>query len=57
MNNTKNLKIGISGAGNIGKTLDRKLTQAGHDVKVTNSRGPETIKVDVLVIGARSFDG
>jgi predicted dinucleotide-binding enzyme len=42
MNNTKNLKIGILGAGNIGKTLARKLAQAGHDVKVANSRSPET---------------
>jgi predicted dinucleotide-binding enzyme len=44
MNNTKNLKIGILGAGSIGKTLTLKLAQAGHDVKVANSRGPETLQ-------------
>jgi len=54
MNNTKNLKIGILGAGNIGKTLARKLAQAGHDVKVANSRGPETIAADALEFGARA---
>ncbi|MEG4396730.1 NAD(P)-binding domain-containing protein [Microcoleus sp. BROC3] len=54
MSNTKNLKIGIIGAGNIGKTLARKLAQAGHDVKVANSRGPETIEADALEFGARA---
>jgi predicted dinucleotide-binding enzyme len=54
MSNTKNLKIGIIGAGNMGKHLARKLAQAGHDVKVANSRGPETIDADVLEFGARA---
>ena len=54
MSNTKNLKIGILGAGNIGKTLARKLAQTGHDVKVANSRGPETIDADALEFGARA---
>ena len=54
MSNTKNLKIGILGTGNIGKTLARKLAQAGHDVKVANSRGPETIAADALEFGARA---
>jgi 8-hydroxy-5-deazaflavin:NADPH oxidoreductase len=54
MSNTKNLKIGILGAGNIGKTLARKLAQAGHDVKIANSRGPETIAAEALEFGARA---
>ncbi|MEG4007235.1 NAD(P)-binding domain-containing protein [Microcoleus sp. Pol11C1] len=54
MSNTKNLKIGILGVGHIGKTLARKLAQAGHNVKVANSRGPETIGADVLEFGARA---
>jgi len=37
------MKIGIIGAGNIGATLTRRLTAAGHDVAVANSRGPETL--------------
>ena len=48
------MKIGILGAGHIGKTLARKLSAAGHDVKVANSRGPETIAPDVLATGARA---
>jgi 8-hydroxy-5-deazaflavin:NADPH oxidoreductase len=54
MNNTKKLNIGILGTGHIGKTLARKLAEAGHDVKVANSRGPETIEPDVLAFGARA---
>src|SRR4051812_42883993 len=48
------MKIGILGVGHIGKTLARKLSAAGHDVKVANSRGPETIEADVLASGARA---
>jgi predicted dinucleotide-binding enzyme len=48
------MKIGILGVGHIGKTLARKLSAAGHDVKVANSRGPETIEADVLTSGARA---
>jgi predicted dinucleotide-binding enzyme len=38
------MKIGIIGAGNIGGTLTRRLSQLGHDVSVANSRGPETLQ-------------
>jgi predicted dinucleotide-binding enzyme len=38
------MKIGIIGAGNIGGTLTRRLTQRGHEVEVANSRGPETLQ-------------
>ncbi|SES46674.1 hypothetical protein SAMN03159406_04846 [Rhizobium sp. NFR03] len=47
------MKIGILGAGTIGATLARKLAAAGHEVKVANSRGPETIKTEVLETGAK----
>ena len=56
MNNTKNLKIGILGVGHIGKTLARTLAEVGHDVKVANSRGPETIAADALAFGARAVE-
>src|SRR5829696_8334104 len=49
------MKIGILGVGHIGKTLALKLSAAGHDVKVANSRGPETIGADVLASGARAL--
>jgi 8-hydroxy-5-deazaflavin:NADPH oxidoreductase len=37
------VKIGIIGAGFIGGTLTRRLTQLGHDVRVSNSRDPQTL--------------
>lgn len=48
------MKIGILGVGHIGKTLARTLPGAGHDVKVANSRGPQTIDPDVLANGSRA---
>lgn len=48
------MKIGILGTGNIGKTLVRELSEAGHEVKVANSRGPETIEHELLSSGARA---
>jgi predicted dinucleotide-binding enzyme len=48
------VKIGILGVGHIGRTLARQLGAAGHDVKVANSRGPDTIEADVLATGARA---
>ncbi|MFF5705087.1 NADPH-dependent F420 reductase [Streptomyces sp. NPDC012794] len=37
------MKIGIIGAGNIGGNLTRRLTSLGHQVRVANSRGPQTL--------------
>lgn len=48
------MKIGILGTGHIGKTLVQRLSAAGHDVRVANSRGPETIEADVLSSGGRA---
>src|SRR3954452_9453072 len=48
------MRIGILGAGHIGKTLALRLSAAGHGVKVANSRGPETIGAEVLASGARA---
>lgn len=48
------MKIGILGTGHIGKTLVRKLSGAGHEVKVANSRGPETIDTALLRSSARA---
>jgi predicted dinucleotide-binding enzyme len=46
------MKIGIIGAGPIGATLARKFSQAGHAVKIANSRGPETLEVIAAETGA-----
>lgn len=48
------MKIGILGTGNIGRTLVLKLSAAGHDIKVANSRGPDTIEDDLLIHGAQA---
>ena len=47
------MKIGIIGTGHIGKTLVIRLSEAGHQVKVANSRGPESIEADLLINGAQ----
>jgi predicted dinucleotide-binding enzyme len=35
--------VGILGAGRMGRTLATLLTGAGHDVRLANSRGPDTL--------------
>jgi predicted dinucleotide-binding enzyme len=45
------VKIGIIGAGHIGGTLAARLVAAGHEVAISNSRGPETLAGTVA--GAR----
>ncbi|MBJ7595868.1 MAG: NAD(P)-binding domain-containing protein [Candidatus Dormibacteraeota bacterium] len=46
------MKIGIIGAGNIGAALTHRLTALGHEVKVANSRGPETLTELAVETGA-----
>lgn len=48
------MKIGIIGAGNIGATLARRLVASGHDVKISNSKGPETIRDIARQTGAKA---
>jgi 8-hydroxy-5-deazaflavin:NADPH oxidoreductase len=50
------MKIGIIGTGNIGGTLARKLTAAGHEVRVANSRGPDGVRAFAEEIGATPVD-
>jgi len=47
------VKIGIIGAGNIGATSARLIAEAGHEVAISNSRGPETLSDVVQKIGGR----
>ncbi|MCA1480907.1 NAD(P)-binding domain-containing protein, partial [Bradyrhizobium sp. NBAIM08] len=37
------MRIAIIGAGQIGGTLARKLSALGHEVRVANSRDPQTL--------------
>ena len=46
------MKIGTIGAGEIGGTLIRQYSKAGHSVKMANSSGPEKLKSLSLETGA-----
>jgi predicted dinucleotide-binding enzyme len=48
------MRIGIIGAGNIGGTLARKLTELGDQVRVANSRGPASLASLAKETGARA---
>ena len=46
------MRIGVIGAGNMGRTLARHLTKRGHHVSIANSRGPESLTALAAEIGA-----
>ena len=50
------MKIGIVGTGNIGASLARKLSTAGHEVRVANSRGVDGVRQFADEIGAQAVD-
>jgi predicted dinucleotide-binding enzyme len=51
------MSIGIIGAGHIGGTLAKLFVDAGHEVAVSNSRGPDTLTglVEQIGGGARAM--
>jgi 8-hydroxy-5-deazaflavin:NADPH oxidoreductase len=48
------MRIGIIGAGHIGSTLAKLFVDAGHEVAVSNSRGPETLTSLAEALGDRA---
>jgi 8-hydroxy-5-deazaflavin:NADPH oxidoreductase len=48
------MKIGVIGAGNIGANAAKLFAQAGHEIALANSRGPETLQSLVAEIGAQA---
>ncbi len=46
------MKIGIIGAGAMGRILARRLAKLGHHVSVANARGPESLTALAAEIGA-----
>ncbi len=48
------MKIGIIGAGNIGANAAKLFVKAGHEVAISNSRGPETLSELVEKIGGEA---
>ncbi len=49
--------IGFIGSGNIGSTVARLAVDAGYDVVLSNSRGPETLSDLVAKLGPRASAG
>ncbi|CAN7585275.1 NAD(P)-binding domain-containing protein [Phyllobacterium sp. LjRoot231] len=45
------MKVGIIGVGHIGRMLVRELSKAEYDMKVANSRDPDTIDPGVFASG------
>ncbi|MBA3430544.1 MAG: NAD(P)-binding domain-containing protein, partial [Actinobacteria bacterium] len=48
------MKIGVIGSGNIGATAAKLFVDAGHEVAVANSRGPESLHELVGELGGRA---
>ena len=48
------MNIGIIGSGNIGANAAKLFAQAGHDVAVSNSRGPESLQDLADEIGSKA---
>jgi predicted dinucleotide-binding enzyme len=46
--------VGILGAGRMGRTLGRLLADAGHDVRLANSREPDSLDALVAELGPRA---
>jgi predicted dinucleotide-binding enzyme len=50
------MRIGIIGAGQIGGALARRLTALHHDVRIANSRGPDSLRDLATETGATAVD-
>lgn len=48
------VRIGVIGSGKIGATAARPLIEAGHEVAIANSRGPESLRTTVEGLGERA---
>ena len=51
------MNVGIIGAGAIGQALALRLTAVGHDVIISNSRGPSSLQPLVTQLGDRLHPG
>lgn len=48
------MQIGIIGSGNIGSTAAKHFVDAGHEVAISNSRGPESLSTLVEELGSNA---
>lgn len=46
------MRVGIIGAGPLGRTLARRLTELDHELLIANSRGPQSLTMLAAEIGA-----
>jgi 8-hydroxy-5-deazaflavin:NADPH oxidoreductase len=51
------MKIGFIGAGKVATTIGRHLINAGHEIVLSNSKGPETLSKLVADLGPRAGAG
>src|SRR5258708_19594957 len=51
------MRVGFIGAGNVTRTFGRHLINAGHQIIVSNSRGPETLAGLVAELGPGATAG
>jgi predicted dinucleotide-binding enzyme len=51
------MRVGFIGAGTLTKTFGRHLINAGHQIVVSNSRGPETLAGLVAELGPGAAAG
>lgn len=51
------MRVGFIGAGNVGRTIARHLINAGHQVVMSNSRGPEWLRGLVEELGPSAEAG
>jgi hypothetical protein len=51
------MKLGIIGTGTIGTIVAAKAINAGYDVILSNSRGPESLREKVALLGSRASAG
>jgi 8-hydroxy-5-deazaflavin:NADPH oxidoreductase len=51
MRRTDGIRIGIIGGGNVGSAAAKRFVDAGHEVAIANSRGPETLQSLVTGLG------
>jgi predicted dinucleotide-binding enzyme len=47
------MRVGVIGSGHIGATVARRLVESGHEVAISNSRGPATLHDLATAIGAK----
>src|ERR1700728_3359851 len=51
------MQIGIIGAGTVAQTLAKHFLPLGHEVMLSNTRGPASLALDIMKLGAGASAG